>query len=100
MPKIVRIPITNVYTSGDYTGIILVGPHKQPMNVILDTGSSALALDGHKYAPNLRRGDKSTNLAQTDAYGDGSSWTGSVLKLSISIGEGGTTVTLPDAEAA
>ena len=95
----VRVPITNVYMGGDYTATILVGPNKQPMNVILDTGSSALALDGHKYKPNLRRGDKSTKLAQTDAYGDGSTWTGSVFKLSISIGEGGTVVTLPDADA-
>jgi hypothetical protein len=73
MTSIARIPITNVYMGGDYTGRILVGPEQRPMNVILDTGSSALALDGHKYRPDLTRGDKSTDLAQTDSYGDGSS---------------------------
>ena len=36
MPKSVRIPITNIYMHGDYTGQIFVGPHKQAMNVILD----------------------------------------------------------------
>jgi hypothetical protein len=37
--KIARVPITNVFMGGDYTGQILVGPKKQPMNVILDTVS-------------------------------------------------------------
>jgi hypothetical protein len=47
---------------GDYTGIILVGPEQKPMNVILDTGSSALALDGTKYVPDLNNGDQTTVL--------------------------------------
>jgi hypothetical protein len=51
MPSIARIPITNMYMNGDYTGQIFVGPSQVPRNVILDTGSSALALDGHKYQP-------------------------------------------------
>jgi hypothetical protein len=77
MLKIIRIPITNFYMDGNYTGRILVGPHRQPMNVILDTGSSALALDGSKYRPDTTAGDQTTNLAQTDHYGDGSvGWTG------------------------
>jgi len=100
MGNIARIPITNVYMGGDYTGEILVGPQQQPMNVILDTGSSALALDGHKYKPDLRTGDKSTQLAQTDSYGDGSSWTGAVIKTRISIGDGSSAITLADANAA
>ena len=70
------------------------------MNVILDTGSSALALDGHKYKPNLTRGDKSTNLAQTDSYGDGSSWTGAVIQTKITIGTDNTSVVLADGNAA
>jgi hypothetical protein len=100
MAKIARIPITNVYADGDYTGLILVGPEKKPMNVLLDTGSSALALDAKKYQPNLASGDQSTHLAQTDAYGDNSTWTGAVIKTQISIGEGETEVVLPDGNAA
>jgi hypothetical protein len=100
MPKIVRIPITNLYMGGDYTGQIFVGPNAQPMNVILDTGSSALALDGHKYKPNLARGDRSTSLAQTDSYGDGSSWTGAVIQTKITIGTDNTSVVLADGNAA
>ena len=100
MVKIARIPITNIYMGGDYTGQILVGPNAQPMNVILDTGSSALALDGHKYKPNIARGDKSTDLAQTDSYGDGSTWTGAVIQTKITIGTGDTSITLGDGNAA
>jgi hypothetical protein len=85
---------------GDYTGRILVGPQQQPMNVILDTGSSALALDGTKYSPQLTGGDKSTNLAQTDSYGDGSSWTGAVIETTISVGSGSTSAVLQSGNAA
>ena len=99
MPIMARIPITNFYMQGDYTGRILVGPRQQPMNVILDTGSSALALDGKKYTPNPAGGDQTTELAQTDAYGDNSSWTGAVIKTKISIGQGNSAVVLSDANA-
>jgi hypothetical protein len=100
MAKIARIPITNVYMGGDYTGRLLVGPQQRPLNVILDTGSSALALDGHKYTPDLTEGDKSTDLAQTDSYGDGSNWTGAVIKTAVIIGSGASSVTLKDTNAA
>jgi hypothetical protein len=94
MATVVRIPITNVYADGDYTGIMLVGQAKKPMNVLLDTGSSALALDGTKYRPNFANGDESTHLAQTDSYGDGSSWTGAVIKSALTVGAGAASATL------
>lgn len=94
MANIARVPITNVYMGGDYTGVILVGPQQQPMNVILDTGSSALALDGNKYQPNLAGGDQTTHLAQTDSYGDGSSWVGAVIQTELTMGSGPSAVTL------
>jgi hypothetical protein len=47
----VQMPITNVFMEGDYTGIIYVGSQKLPVNVILDTGSSTLAVDGTIYDP-------------------------------------------------
>jgi hypothetical protein len=98
MANIARIPITNVYMGGDYTGRILVGAEQKPMNVILDTGSSALALDGTKYKPGGN--DQTTDLAQTDSYGDGSSWTGAVIKTQLTIGEAGSAVVLNDGNAA
>ena len=100
MPGIARIPITNIYMGGDYTGQIFVGPEGRPMNVILDTGSSALALDGHKYKPDLANGDESTHLAQTDAYGDGSSWTGAVIQTKLTVGTGSNAISLSNGNAA
>jgi hypothetical protein len=100
MAKVARIEITNIHMGGDYTGQIFVGPQGHPMNVILDTGSSALALDGHKYKPNLTSGDKSTDLAQTDTYGDGSSWTGAVIQTTLSVGTGSNTISLSNGNAA
>lgn len=94
MATVVRIPITNVYADGDYTGLILVGEKQEPMNVLLDTGSSALALDGTKYEPDFADGDQSTDLAQTDSYGDGSSWTGAVIKSTLTVGTGNASATL------
>ena len=82
------------FAGGDYTGVIRVGPGKKPMNVLLDTGSSALALDGKKYSPDFDHGDKSTHLAQTDSYGDGSFFTGAVIKSTISVGDGPATAEL------
>jgi hypothetical protein len=98
MAQIARVPITNIYADGDYTGLIMVGPNSQPMNVLLDTGSSALALDAKKYQPNAA--DKTTDLAQTDSYGDGSSWTGAVITTELSIGTGATAIDLSGGNAA
>jgi hypothetical protein len=100
MGKIARVPITNVYADGDYTGQIFVGPKKQSMNVLLDTGSSTLALDAKKYQPNLAGGDKTSDLAQTDSYGDGSNWTGAVITSDLSIGNGSSVIDLPDGNVA
>lgn len=100
MATIVRAPITNVLADGEYTATIRVGPGQIPVDVILDTGSSVLALDGAKYAPNLADGDQTTHLAQTDGYGDGSSWTGAVITTRIAIDGAGPEAALPAASAA
>jgi Eukaryotic aspartyl protease len=93
-----RVPITNLYMDGEYAATIRVGPGQRPMNVILDTGSSALALDGAKYSPVA--GDQTTKLAQTVGYGDQGSWTGAVIQTDISIGSGAAKVTVSGANAA
>jgi len=97
MAKIARIPITNIYMKGDYTGRFLIGPAQKPMNLILDTGSSALAVDGRKYQPNVSGGDTITNLVQLSSYGDNSGWAGAVIKTRVTAGVGDSQVTLPDA---
>jgi hypothetical protein len=89
MSASVRIPITNINMEGDYTGAITVGTGSaaKTLNVILDTGSSALAVNGGKYSPQLGNGTTATNLAQFEAYGDGSNWLGAVLKDTVKIGD-------------
>jgi len=69
------------------------------MNVLLDTGSSALALNDAKYTPNIAGGDKTTDLAQTDSYGDGSNWTGAVTNTTLAIGTDSSVITLPGGNA-
>jgi len=94
-----RVPITNVYMDGQYAATIRVGPGQKPMNVILDTGSSALALDASKYSPVA--GDRTTRLAQTVGYGGGASgWTGAVIETDVTIGSGAAKVTVSGANAA
>ena len=43
-PTGIRIPINNVKGGGDYTGEIRIGSQSVTANVILDTGSSTLAV--------------------------------------------------------
>jgi hypothetical protein len=99
MSAIARVPITNVFMGGDYTGVIYMGPEATALNVILDTGSSALAIDASKYSPSAT-GDRTTHLAQTDAYGDGSTWTGAVINTTVAIGNGSSQVSIPNVNAA
>lgn len=91
-PSSIRISLTNVYMQGDYTGTISLGPKGTPLNVILDTGSSALAVDANKYTPSFGPDETQTNVAQTDSYGDGSSWTGAVVMTTVQFGSGDAVV--------
>jgi len=93
-----RIPITNVHGDGDYTGQIQVGPDRRTMNVLLDTGSSQLALDARKYQPSNQ--DQPTNLAQDCLYSDGSKWVGAVFKMTVSAGAWGVPIVLKKANVA
>jgi hypothetical protein len=81
-----RIPITNVYGGGDYTASIIVGTKGQSANVILDTGSSTLAVTKKAYDPAKDTTPaKPTTLAQVVLYGTGG-WAGPVLGTRISLG--------------
>ena len=83
--KPARIRITNIHMGGDYTGIITVGAKRLTANVILDTGSSTLALDGKFYDPNLDPTARLTDMVQEVTYGSGH-WIGAVVQSDISVG--------------
>jgi hypothetical protein len=83
--KSLRIPITNAIFGGDYTGQLQVGADKKPVNVILDTGSSTLALDHKAYNPLEDTAAKKTSLVQAVQYGSGH-WIGSVVRTTVAVG--------------
>jgi hypothetical protein len=78
---------------GNYTGVIQAGADKKTANVILDTGSSSLGLDGNLYNPGADRNARTTNMVQAVQYGTGS-WVGAVVHTDIAIGTGTQTVNL------
>ena len=82
----VRLPITNVFMDGDYTGTILVGSQRKACNVILDTGSSTLAIDGKFYDVKKDTSAKITDIAQEVGYADKSSWVGAVVMADVAVG--------------
>jgi hypothetical protein len=84
MSTIIKIPISNVLLQSDYTGEILVGASQKKMNVILDTGSSTLAVNGQDFNPTGDKGTTTTNIAQEVQYGSGS-WVGAVVRTSVGL---------------
>lgn len=90
---ILKIPITNVYGGGDYTASITVGSRGAVANVILDTGSSTLAVVPRAYDPSADSSAQFTALAQDVIYGTGG-WTGPVITTSLSMGTGGQAVSV------
>jgi hypothetical protein len=86
-----RVPITNVYGGGDYTAAISIGSEGVTANVIMDTGSSTLAVAQGVYDPAVDANLKPTTLAQDIIYGTGG-WTGPVIRTSLTMGPNGQSV--------
>ncbi len=97
---VVRMPITNVFMDGDYTGTVYIGSQQRPANVILDTGSSTLAIDGTFYDPTKDKDAEITDIAQEVGYGDGSNWVGGIVRTNIAVGTGTQALTLPQVNVA
>ena len=92
----IRLAITNVLGGGDFTGTIYAGSQQRPVNVILDTGSSTLAIDAKVYDATKDTKAKITDIAQEVGYDDGSSWVGALVLTDIRVGS----VDLPRVNAA
>ena len=84
MPKSAQLPITNTLSGGDYTAQIEIGSEKNVANVILDTGSSTLAVWKNKFGDSTTQ---STDYVQFVGYGTGH-WAGPVLKTAVGFGTG------------
>ncbi|HTT33623.1 MAG TPA: pepsin-like aspartic protease [Methylomirabilota bacterium] len=92
--KTVRVPINNVPGGGDYTAQVTIGSQNAPVNLIMDTGSSTLAVKhGASYHASTDKNLKPTVYAQEVMYGTGG-WAGPVIQTSVAMGVQGSTVTL------
>jgi hypothetical protein len=91
-PRPLRIAITNVYGGGDYTAQLLVGKLQKPANLILDTGSSTLAVKPQVYNPGQDQDVTVTSQAQIVQYGTGG-WGGPVVETMVTF----NSVSLPKA---
>ncbi len=87
MPKSVIIPITNVFAKGGFTAQIKVGSEGATANLILDSGSSALVVQGEDYQPCDDGSLQATCFAQNRTYGKGG-WFGPVVKTEVAMGDG------------
>jgi hypothetical protein len=68
--------------------------------VLLDTGSSSLAVDGSHCDPTQDVDAQITKMVQEVSYVDQSGWIGAVVQTDITVGQGQGTLTLPKAYAA
>jgi hypothetical protein len=93
MPPALRIPITNVHGEGDYTAQIKVGSAEVPANVLLDTGSSTLAVNSKVYNPGTDAKMEPTALAQDIIYDTGG-WTGPVVRADVGISMDGEALSI------
>ncbi len=97
--KVLRLEITNVLSGNDYSAQIAIGSKGSVANVILDTGSSTLAVEPTVYSG---AGDKALNpstLVQLVTYGTGG-WAGPVVNTALTLGAAGGQVVLPNSPLA
>lgn len=83
MSKSAKLSITNTLV-GDYTAQIEIGSEKYIANIILDTGSSTLAVWKNKFG---NASVETTDFVQFVGYGTGH-WAGPVLKAQVGFGSG------------
>jgi hypothetical protein len=84
------MPINNVLLGSDYTCAVTIGNNGVTANLLLDTGSSTLAVTDTDYSPMRDSAAKTTKIAQYVQYGSGS-WVGAVVQTSVGLS---TAVTL------
>ena len=96
----IRIPISNILLGSDYTGKVFIGSQQKAVNLLLDTGSSTLAVENRSYDPAHDANAKVTNMVQAVAYGDGSNWIGSVVRTDVKVSASAASADLPSVAVA
>lgn len=78
----IKLPINIVKGVGAYTTRLFIGSEQTEIYVMLDTGSSTLAIDLQKYQPKSDQALVTTIYAQDVVYGQGG-WAGPVINTQI-----------------
>ncbi len=97
--KVLRLPITNVVCGNDYSAQLSIGTQGATANVILDTGSSTLAVEPTVYNAASDKELQPTTLAQLVTYGTGG-WAGPVVNTTVTLGAGAGRIGLPNCPVA
>jgi hypothetical protein len=93
------VPLLNTLTGSCYTAAVLIGAGQVPANMIVDTGSSSLVVEGKLYADTDDSDRQVTHLAQAISYGAGW-WAGSVVRTTAAIRGGSAELALRNANVA
>lgn len=91
MAEIARIPISNVLTEGKYMARIAVGSQAQPIGVLLDTGSSILAVYQSAYDKSADTDAETTQLLQTETFASGA-FLAAVVRTPVGLLDGASEV--------
>ncbi|HWU52113.1 MAG TPA: hypothetical protein VN153_04790, partial [Tahibacter sp.] len=87
MPRnLLQLPTTLAYARGNYSVALDLGSQECRVNVLLDTGSSTLAVTAQGYAPERDTALTATAYAQQITYGGGR-LAGPVLRSRIGLGD-------------
>lgn len=93
--KILRLEITNVLSGNDYSARLAIGSKGAVANVILDTGSSTLAVEPSVYSGVGDEDLKPSTLLQLITYGTGG-WAGPMVDTTLAFGADAAQVVLPN----
>ncbi len=85
--RAIHLDTNLAWAKGGYTVQVDLGSARAPANLVLDTGSSTLAVSPAAYAPERDGTLSATPWAQDIRYGGGA-WAGPVLRSSLALGEG------------
>src|SRR5262249_35476595 len=84
----IRIPISNVLLGNDYTGRLYVGSERRGVDLLLDTGSSSLAVGHKRYDPRADGNVEATGVGDGGRESHRTGWIGSVVQTDLAVAAG------------
>ncbi len=96
MKNSIKFPINIAPSQGAYSINLLVGSQQQPVELLIDTGSSTITFKETHYDPHLDEHKELTPYAQCITYGKGG-WAGPVIRSTITYSNGADSFDITDA---